>query len=52
MTDLKQIVEDTYAEGFRSIYGEVLITARDERWLDALRAGGYRARLQHHPVRL
>ncbi|MFK8111317.1 MAG: formylmethanofuran--tetrahydromethanopterin N-formyltransferase [Rubripirellula sp.] len=33
MTDLKQLVEDTYAEGFRSIYGEVLITARDERWL-------------------
>lgn len=33
MTDLKQLVDDTYAEGFRSIYGEVLITARDERWL-------------------
>ncbi len=33
MADLKQLVEDTYAEGFRSIYGEVLITARDERWL-------------------
>ncbi len=33
MTNLKQLVEDTYAEGFRSIYGEVLITARDERWL-------------------
>jgi formylmethanofuran--tetrahydromethanopterin N-formyltransferase len=31
--DLKTLVEDTYAEGFRSIYGEVLITARDERWL-------------------
>lgn len=31
--DLKSLVEDTYAEGFRSIYGEVLITARDERWL-------------------
>ena len=27
-------VDDTYAEGFRSIYGEVLITARDRRWLD------------------
>jgi len=27
-------VEDTYAEGFRSIYAEVLITARDRRWLD------------------
>lgn len=33
MTDLKELVEDTYAEGFRSIYGEVLITARDARWL-------------------
>lgn len=33
MTNLKELVEDTYAEGFRSIYGEVLITARDERWL-------------------
>lgn len=27
-------VEDTYAEGFRSIYAEVLITARDRTWLD------------------
>jgi formylmethanofuran--tetrahydromethanopterin N-formyltransferase len=27
-------VEDTYAEAFRSIYAEVLITARDRRWLD------------------
>ena len=33
MSDLHAIVDDTYAEGFRSIYGEVLITARDERWL-------------------
>ena len=33
MPDLNQLVEDTYAEGFRSIYGEVLITARDDRWL-------------------
>ncbi|MDA8746317.1 formylmethanofuran--tetrahydromethanopterin N-formyltransferase [Rubripirellula amarantea] len=33
MTNLRELVEDTYAEGFRSIYGEVLITARDERWL-------------------
>ncbi len=31
--ELKSLVEDTYAEGFRSIYGEVLITARDDRWL-------------------
>ncbi|MGI9474892.1 MAG: formylmethanofuran--tetrahydromethanopterin N-formyltransferase [Rubripirellula sp.] len=33
MSNLKQLVDDTYAEGFRSIYGEVLVTARDERWL-------------------
>ena len=31
--ELKTLVDDTYAEGFRSIYGEVLITARDEKWL-------------------
>ena len=30
----RAIVEDTYAEGFRSIYAEVLITARDRTWLD------------------
>lgn len=34
MTDLTTLVEKTYAEGFRSIYGEVLITARDQRWLE------------------
>jgi formylmethanofuran--tetrahydromethanopterin N-formyltransferase len=28
-------VEDTFAEAFRSIYAEVLITARDRTWLDA-----------------
>jgi formylmethanofuran--tetrahydromethanopterin N-formyltransferase len=33
MTDLTKLVDDTYAEGFRSIYGEILITARDEKWL-------------------
>ncbi len=27
-------VEDTYAEAFRSIYAEVLVTARDRVWLD------------------
>ncbi|HMO34404.1 MAG TPA: formylmethanofuran--tetrahydromethanopterin N-formyltransferase [Gemmatales bacterium] len=27
-------VEDTYAEAFRSIYAEVLITARDRYWLE------------------
>ncbi len=31
--DLKQLVDDTYAEGFRSIYGEILVTARDTKWL-------------------
>ena len=28
------IIEDTYAEAFRSIYAEVLVTARDRHWLD------------------
>ncbi len=28
------IIEDTYAEAFRSIHAEVLITARDRKWLD------------------
>jgi formylmethanofuran--tetrahydromethanopterin N-formyltransferase len=32
--DTHDIVEDTYAEAFRSIYAEVLITARDRKWLD------------------
>jgi formylmethanofuran--tetrahydromethanopterin N-formyltransferase len=32
-------IDDTYAEAFRSIYAEVLITARDRKWLDeAVRA--------------
>ncbi len=31
---LRAEVEDTYAEAFRSIYAEVLITARDRKWLD------------------
>jgi formylmethanofuran--tetrahydromethanopterin N-formyltransferase len=34
LTPLHELVEDTYAEGFRSIYGEILITARDRQWLD------------------
>jgi formylmethanofuran--tetrahydromethanopterin N-formyltransferase len=33
-TSHRAVVEDTYAEGFRSIYAEVLITARDRTWLD------------------
>ncbi len=28
------LVEDTYAEAFRSVYVEFLITARDRKWLD------------------
>lgn len=32
--DLHDVVEDTYAEGFRSIYAEFLVTARDQKWLD------------------
>ncbi len=34
MSALHDLVEDTYAEGFRSIYGEILITARDRKWLE------------------
>ena len=32
--DRESLVEDTYAEAFRSIYAEILITARDRQWLD------------------
>ena len=32
--DLHSVVEDTYAEGFRSVFAEFLITARDRTWLD------------------
>jgi formylmethanofuran--tetrahydromethanopterin N-formyltransferase len=32
--DRDTLVEDTYAEGFRSIYAEFLVTARDRTWLD------------------
>ena len=28
-------IEDTYAEAFRSLFAEVLVTARDRKWLDA-----------------
>jgi formylmethanofuran--tetrahydromethanopterin N-formyltransferase len=32
-------IDDTYAEAFRSLYAEVLVTAKDRRWLDeAVRA--------------
>ncbi|MBX3412919.1 MAG: formylmethanofuran--tetrahydromethanopterin N-formyltransferase [Pirellulales bacterium] len=30
----RAIVDDTYAEAFRSLYAEFLITARDRTWLD------------------
>lgn len=33
MPALRQLVDDTYAEGFRSIYGEILLTGRDRTWL-------------------
>ncbi len=29
------LVDDTYAEAFRSIYSRVLVTARDRKWLEA-----------------
>lgn len=32
--DRTALVDDTYAEAFRSLYAEVLITARDRVWLD------------------
>lgn len=28
------LIDDTYAEAFRSIYTELLVTARDRKWLD------------------
>ena len=31
---MSAIVEDTYAEAFRSVYVEFLITARDKRWVE------------------
>lgn len=34
MAEGRAEVDDTYAEAFRSLYAEVLITARDRRWLD------------------
>ena len=37
--DKKAEIDDTYAEAFRSLMAEILITARDRRWLDeAIRA--------------
>lgn len=34
MAEHRAEIEDTYAEAFRSVYAEVLITARDRKWLD------------------
>jgi formylmethanofuran--tetrahydromethanopterin N-formyltransferase len=34
MSTQRAEIEDTYAEAFRSIHAEVLITARDRKWLD------------------
>lgn len=33
MTEHRAEIEDTYAEAFRSIYAEILVTARDHKWL-------------------
>lgn len=34
MSTSRALVDDTYAEAFKSLYAEILITARDRRWLD------------------
>ncbi|MBM80432.1 MAG: formylmethanofuran--tetrahydromethanopterin N-formyltransferase [Planctomycetaceae bacterium] len=34
MSQQAAIIEDTYAEAFRSLYAEILVTARDRKWLD------------------
>jgi len=31
---MSALIDNTYAEAFRSIYAEVLVTARDRKWLD------------------
>src|SRR5690606_25274671 len=33
MSNYLDLVEDTYAEAFRSLYAEILVTARDATWL-------------------
>src|SRR6267154_5200869 len=30
----RALIDDTYAEAFKSLYAEILITARDRTWLD------------------
>ena len=39
-------IDDTYAEAFRSIYAEVLVTAADRHWLDT--AARRRAAVANH----
>jgi formylmethanofuran--tetrahydromethanopterin N-formyltransferase len=34
MSAARAVVDDTYAEAFKSLYAEILITARDRAWLD------------------
>jgi len=34
MTAGRAVIDDTYAEAFKSLYAEILITARDRTWLD------------------
>lgn len=34
MSTSRALVDDTYAEAFKSLYAEILITARDRTWLD------------------
>ena len=34
MSAARAVVHDTYAEAFKSLYAEILITARDRTWLD------------------
>ena len=34
MSAARSVVDDTYAEAFKSLYAEILITARDRTWLD------------------
>jgi formylmethanofuran--tetrahydromethanopterin N-formyltransferase len=31
---MRAVIDDTYAEAFRSVYVEFLITARDRRWVE------------------
>ncbi len=52
MTDLLQLVEDTYAEGFRSIYGEVFDYCTESTLVGALCSCCVRACDEHHHVRL